>query len=279
MRNKVCLITGGSRGIGFEVAKELSSSEFKVIICGRSIAQVKHAVLEIDPTGRGVVGYSADIAREKDVKNLVKKIKEKFKRIDVLINAAGIFEPFGTFESIPLKKHAKTIEINLIGAMNICHKVIPLMKKQKFGRIILFSGGGVGGETPLTNASSYFTSKAAIAVFAEVLATELEPFNVTVNAILPGQILTKSTKATFKLTDETLGPVLSKATRELEKTGGGSTQPAINLIKFLISEKTRHISGRLLSARWDDPKILEKSLNPERYKLRRIEGKIYKKVS
>ena len=274
IKGKICLITGGSSGIGLEVAKRLFRLGAKVIICGRSKVQLNRAILEIGHSGKEVMVHSADISKSKDVELLFKQILNRFNRIDVLINAAGIFEPFGLFESVPVKRHIKTLCINLIGAMRVCHKIIPIMKKQKSGSIILFSGGGIGGDKPLTHASSYFMSKGAIAIMAEVLAEELKQYNITINSVLPGQILTKSTKNTFKLSDDQLGPVLSKATRDLENNGGHSVVPTLNLITFLLSKKASNITGCLLSARWDDITKLD-NLSDYKYKLRRIEGSIY----
>ncbi len=262
-KQKVCLISGGSSGIGLAIAQSLKNNGYEVI----SFSKSKKVI--------------ADVTNDKDISRVVNYTLKKFGRIDVLINAAGVFEPFGNFEEVPFKSHLKPLEINLFGTMRVCHFVIPIMKKNKFGRIINFSGGGVGGDIIPVNSSSYFTSKAAIAVFTEILAYELQKFNITVNAILPGQILTKSTKKTLNLSKEQLGPVLWEATQNLKKTGGGSTEPAINLINFLISEKASHVSGKLLSAKWDSvDKLmdLKKQDADYKYTLRRIEGNLYKKV-
>lgn len=257
---KICLISGGNGGIGHAIAQNLKGQGHEVISFSRSKR------------------FIADVTHDQDIKRVVGYTIKKFGRIDVLINAAGVFEPFGNFEKVLFKDHLKPLEINLFGTMRACHKVIPVMKKQKYGRIINFSGGGVGGNTIPVNSSSYFTSKAAIAVFTEILAKELTDYNITVNAVLPGQILTNATQKTLNLSKEKLGPVLWEATQNLKKTRGGSVEPVVNLINFLISDNASHVTGKLLSAKWDSlDAVLASTLKSDNiYTLRRIDGKAYK---
>ncbi|EKD90440.1 MAG: dehydrogenase [uncultured bacterium] len=277
-KDKVCLLVGGTRGIGFELARKIYKTGVVLIIGGRDLKTARDAAMAIDESGKKVVGVKIDVNSEVSVNLVLRKLFQKFKKIDFIINTAGVFEPFGPFEKVKFLNHEKVINVNLLGAMRVCYAVLPYMKKNNFGRIILFSGGGIGGNNPLTNASSYYTSKGAIAIFTEVLGKELENSGVTINAILPGQILTDSTRSTFKLTDEQLGPELAKATRKLEKTGGNSVLPVLELVSFLLREDSNHITGRLLSAKWDNISNLSKSLPDGKYKLRRIEGKMYRKA-
>lgn len=274
----ICVVVGGTRGIGYEIAKQFFTQGHSVIIGGRNKKNAIKNARQIDPTGKFLVGESLDVTVESSCQKFIKRVSKKFKRVDVLIITAGVFGPFGQFDQVRLNRHLETVTINLIGVMRLCHLVIPIMKKNKFGKIILFSGGGIGGNIPLANASSYYTSKGAIAFFAEVLSEELKLSNITVNAILPGQILTDLTKETFKISSKILGPVLTRARDNLRKTGGNSVIPVINLVKFLISKDGSHISGRLLSAKWDSIIELKRELPPQKYKLRRLDGKNYRQV-
>ncbi len=266
LKNQITVVIGGTKGIGYALASDLANLGATVCVCSRSGDSFEQ---------KNLYSYKVDITNSLQVELFFKKIIKKFGRVDVLINAAGVFKPFGLLEEVSLKEHFRTLDINLLGSFRSCYFAIPFMKKQKHGRIILFSGGGVGGEVPLASASSYFVSKVAIASLVEVLSEELSPFNITINAILPGQILTNSTKATFKLSKKKLGSVLFEATKNLQKSGGNSMDSAISLIRFLLSKKGESLTGRLLSAKWDDLKNLEKNLPNEMFKLRRIEGKNY----
>jgi 3-oxoacyl-[acyl-carrier protein] reductase len=152
------------------------------------------------------------------------------------------------------------------------------MKKQKSGKVILFSGSGIGGEVVLDNVSSYLVSKGALVFLAQALAEELASFNIAVNAILPGRILTESTKAIFGLPEKKIGKVMYEAVKELKKGGGQSMESVTNLVLFLCSTKSKSLTGKLLSARWDSLSDLSGSLPIWKYTLKRIEGKNYKKI-
>jgi len=276
--DKVCIVAGGTKGIGFAIAKNFVERGAYVYICGRSDLQAKKAALKIDPRGEFAFGMGVDVIKQIEIESFVNKIINRFHRIDVLVNTAGIFAPFGLFEKIPIEEIMKNVDVNLGGSMRLSHEVIPFMKKHKFGRIILFSGGGIGGDIPLENASAYYTSKGGLTCLTEALAAELKNYNITVNAILPGQILTQMTKSTFKYSDEQLGPVLSKFTKNLKLMRGQRLEPVINLVNFLVSRKASHVNGKLLSARWDSIPKLAEELPSSEYTLRRIKKGLYEKV-
>lgn len=276
-KRKVCVVVGASRGIGLAVAKSLYDSGHIVVVTGRTKASAVNGAKQISPTGKNVFPLALEVTSDRSAKTAISKIIKRCGRIDVLVVSAGVFKPFGAFGSVSLRDSVEAIETNLIGTMRCVYYAIQYMKKQKYGRIILFSGGGIGGDIALANATSYFTSKGAITVFAEVLAAELAQFNITVNAILPGQILTDLTRELFDISDKQLGPVLANAKESLAKTSGSSPDQAVELIKFLISDRGDNITGRLLSARWDRIEDLAQKLPDERYKLRRIDGKTYKR--
>ena len=278
MKNKIIIVIGGTGGIGFEICKMLFKKGYLTYLVGRDKKDAEKKAKVIDRNSDSVFFESLDVMNEDAVETIFKTIYKKHSSIYAVINLAGIFEPFGEFEKVNLTQHRKVVEVNLFGSFNIVHAILPFFKKQNAGKIILFSGGGVGGDMPLLNASSYYVSKSAVSVFTEVLAKEIEKDNVQINAVLPGQILTKSTKKTFKISSEKLGPVLTAATDNLMKTGGNSSAPVLALVEFLLSDKSNHVSGRTLSAKWDNLNLLEKDISDERFKLRRIDGKVYKKV-
>lgn len=278
MNSKVVVVIGGTGGIGFSICKRLFEKGYTVYLLGRSKREAAKKTRIIDNKGELVFAEAVNVLQEEELEEFFKKVIKKHKSIHAVLNLAGIFEPFGEFEKLKLSEHKRVIEVNLFGSFNVVHKILPVFKKQNYGKIILFSGGGVGGDMPLVNASSYFTSKAAVSVFTEVLAKEVEGSGIQINAVLPGQILTKSTKKTFKISRKKLGSVLGPATENLLHTGGSPVIKVVDLVEFLISEKSNHITGRTLSAKWDNLKALSKSIREEHYKMRRIDGNIYKKV-
>lgn len=277
MKNQIVVVLGGTGGIGFAITKRLVSLGYSVYLVGRDKNRVASKIGELDEGGR-IYSAIADVINEDSLSALFRKIINKHGSLFAVLNATGVFEPFGKFEEVSIKKHLRPLDINLIGSMKVVHKILPIFKEQNHGKIILFSGGGVGGDMSLVNASSYFVSKASISVFTEVIAEEAEDRNIQINAILPSQILTKSTKKTLKISREKLGPVLGPATDALQNTGGNTMEKVLDLVEFLLSENSNHISGRTLSAKWDDLNVLKKEINDERFKLRRIDGRIYRKI-
>lgn len=277
LKGKVCLIIGGTKGMGFEAAKALYGLGARVVICGRNTKRAKIAARSIDSDFLNVLYFRCNIDKFTDIKRVVLAITHKWQRVDILIITAGIFGPFGTFESVPFNEHKETINTNILGTMACCYEVIKIMKKQKSGKIILFSGAGIGNEMPLDNASSYFVSKGALVFFAEVLAEELSPFNVSINAILPGRILTESTRSIIGMPKKRIGKVLYEATKELKK-GGQPAELVVKLITFLCLSYSKKLTGKLISVKWDRLATLASDLPAWMYTLRRIEGKVYTKL-
>lgn len=268
-------MVGGSRGIGYAIANHLYSMGADIIIASKNKSNAKKAALAISPKLNLVSFLKIDISNNKDVSRAIDEVIKRYKKIDVLICSAGVFEPIGAFTNIPFSKHEKTIKTNLIGVMNCTYKIIPYMVKKRSGKIIFFSGGGIGGDIPLEHASSYFVSKGALALFAEVIAAEVAPFNIQVNAISPGRILTDLTKSTLNLSKKQLGSVLLKAVEDLKNKGGQPIEPVLKLVTLLLLNN--NLSGKLLSARWDSVESLSEKIPSWKYTLKRIEGKSYVK--
>lgn len=277
MKNQVVIVLGGTGDIGYAITKRLLELGYSVYLVGRDKKQAVAKSKIINQSGKAYAA-GADVEIENSLSALFKQVIRKHGKIFAVLNLAGVFEPFGKFEEVAIKRHLKPLNINIIGSMKVVHKILPIFKKQKSGKIILFSGAGVGGDMPLVNATSYFVSKAAISIFTEVIAEEIGSGNIQINAVLPSQILTKSTKKTFEISKEKLGPVLAPATDALKNTGGNTMEKVLGLVEFLLSENSNHISGRTLSAKWDDLSVLNKEVSNERFKLRRIDGRIYRKT-
>lgn len=151
------------------------------------------------------------------------------------------------------------------------------MKKQGAGKIINLAGAGVGGPKPLPRFSTYYISKAAIVGFTENLAAELETENVQVNAISPGAVASDLTLGLLKLDKSLVGEDMYQTSKQLEEQGGTPPELAAKLAAFLASEEANHITGRLLSAKWDSIEELKKKdiFTQNLYRLRRIDNIIF----
>lgn len=275
LKGKVAIVTGGSRGIGFVIAKELVNQGCKVLICSRNRAELVVACKKIDSTLSQIAYAVTDVSKESACKKLIQYALKKFGAVDILINNAGIYGPMGLFEDNSSILWRKTIETNLFGAVFCSKYAIPLMKKSKRGKLINIAGAGVGSSKTLSRFSAYYTSKIAIVGFSELLATELIDFNIQVNCLFPGPFYTHLTK-------QLLSQGIKKAGKKIfdealkQKNDTPSYKNLLELILYLCSNTSNHITGCSFSAKWDQlPKIKKTKQLNNLYKLRRIDNVMF----
>ncbi len=277
LKGKTAIITGGSRGIGFAIAKEISSQGANVVICSRNQEELNKAVEKLSTKGNKVFGLAADVSCFNDCEKLVNFVHSKTNRIDILINNAGIYGPIGLLETNDPKAWIDVLSINVLGVVYCSKLVIPYMKKQGAGKIINLAGAGVGSSKPLPRFSGYYTSKAAIASLTENLASELQTENIQVNAIAPGGVASDLNLNLLKLDKSVVGEEMYQTAKLLKEQGGTPPELAAKLVAFLVSKSADHITGRLLSAKWDPIEELPKSdaFTQNLYRLRRIDNRSF----
>lgn len=277
LKGKKAIIIGGTRGIGFAITEELIRQGADAIICSRTTSQLKSATDRLKNKGQKVYGITVNAAQYSQCKKLVNFALRKFGKIDILINNAGIYGPIGKLEENNFRHWHETIKINLLGMVYCSQLVIPIMKKQKSGKIINLCGGGVGSVKPPARFSAYFTSKMAVAGFTEVVASELDSFNIQVNCISPGGVNTFLTDYLIKQGPGKAGKEMYDTAVKQKLSGGIPPILTAQLVSFLCSEKSNHITGRLLSVKWNPVTSLEKNtdLSDNLYKLRRIDDYLF----
>ncbi len=274
---KCVIVTGGSRGIGKAIAKEFFGLGAEVLICARDRKELEAACNEIDPKGKKFFGIKADVSKIADCEKVINFAVKKFGTIDILVNNAGTYGEIEEFEKTNLKNWTKTIAVNLFGTVYCTRAALPIMKKAGAGKIINFAGGGIGGKKPLPNFSAYYTSKMAIAGFTETVAAETAKWNIQINCISPGPVNTAITDYLVAQGPEKAGEEMYKQSLQQKKTGGSSAQLATDLIDFLCSADANHITGRLLSAKWDSIDTLKKmGKEGDMFKLRRIDNDLFR---
>ena len=189
---RVALITGGGRGIGFAHARLLGAEGATVVINELDANTAERAIVELKERGIDAVFYLGDAANELVVKRTVQDIGNRFGRLDILINNAGIgVKPAYEIENMPAEAWDKMIEVHMKSTFLWSREVIPAMKEGGFGRIINtssmnFTGGGRPG------VAHYAAAKAGILGFTQTLAKEVGPYGITANAIAPGYVETDS---------------------------------------------------------------------------------------
>ena len=196
MSQQVALVTGSNRGIGFEIAKQLSMNKIEVIITSRNPANGDAAVRKLARDGvTKVVSMELDVSDQLSVESVLDKVEKTFGRLDILVNNAGILidRDDVTASNADLETVKVTLETNLMGAWRMCKAFIPLMKKNGYGRIVNVSSGSGQFEYMATSGGywpAYSVAKASLNALTVMLASELRGTNILVNAVCPGWVRT-----------------------------------------------------------------------------------------
>lgn len=250
LKNNVAIVTGGSRGIGKTIAEFFAREGARVVIIARDKREIAKALKDITVVAHAdPMGFASDVSDYDAVRRIIGNVGKRFRGIDVLVNAAGIQEPIGPFASATMPQWEKNIAINLLGTAHATHAVLPFMMKKKKGSIINFSGGGATSSRP--HFSAYAVAKTGVVKFTEVLADELAPYHIRINAIAPGAVNTKMLHEVLRAGARAGKAELASARKRL-KEGGVPPERAAALAVFLASNVSRGFSGRLVSAPWDD---------------------------
>jgi len=249
LKNKVALVLASSKGLGFACARGLYEEGANVVICSRSEDNLKIAKEKVEASGsiasnNKVFPIVADLMYEDQIKNLVEETLKEFGRIDILVHNAG-GPPSGPIEKITKKEWSNSIDLNLRSFIYITDMVIPIMKKQDYGRIVAITSVSV--KQPLNNLVLSNTTRLGVVGFAKTLANEYGKDNILVNVVCPGPTLTNRMKALIDTTVKDTG----KTHEEVEKIWIdpiplgrlGKPEELANLVLFLASEKASYITG------------------------------------
>lgn len=189
---KIALISGANRGIGLETCKELAQLGMKVILTSRDPIQGQAALSEITEMDSKIVYHQLDITDQDSIDKLQTYIKKEFGRLDVLVNNAGIYLDQGiSVFDLSAKELQKTLDVNLFGAFRLSQAFIPMMRSQKYGRVINVSSGMGSLEEMGGMNAAYKVSKTALNALTRVFAGELLNTNIKVNAMCPGWVRTR----------------------------------------------------------------------------------------
>jgi 3-oxoacyl-[acyl-carrier protein] reductase len=280
LAGKVAIVTGGSRGIGLAIARELGKQGAKVAIASRTAHELEHGRAALEHEGLHVFAKVTDVARAEDARSLVETVIARWGHVDVLVNNAGVNGAIGRIDECDPQEWKQAFEVNVFGAMHMCRAVLPSMRARRSGKIVNLAGGGVGGPGVAPRVSAYAASKAAVVQLTESLARELAEDGVQVNAIAPGAVVTEMTAAVVAAGPERAGKELYERTRKQRESGGESPELAARLVAWLASDASGALTGKMLSAKWDKVEGIDvASANKSSlYALRRIDGSLFEEV-
>jgi NAD(P)-dependent dehydrogenase (short-subunit alcohol dehydrogenase family) len=277
LKNKVAIVTGGTRGFGYAVAEKFIEEGASVIICGRDDVKLatdnlmKKKIMD----NQIILGLPIDLSVYYGAKLLVDIVIKRFGKIDILVNNAGIYGAKGSVDKADIDEWISTIEINLISVFKMCHYTIPYMKLNNYGKIINLSGGGA--TNPLPNLSAYATSKAAVVRLTETIAAECKDHHIDVNAIAPGALNTRLLDEILDVGEDVVGKQFYEKALKQKESGGTPLSLGAELCTFLASDESDGITGKLISAQWDKwrefPEYKEELVNSDIYTLKRIVAK------
>ena len=191
-RARIALVTGGNRGIGNAIARQLAVSGLKVVLTARDASKGKAAAKALQESGLQVDFHRLDVTSCRSIRACVAAVAERLGRIDVLVNNAGILaDPRGSrFLDSKLDTYRDTLETNLYGPLQLAQAVVPLMKANRYGRIVNMSSGQGQLSEMGAGAPAYRISKTALNALTRILAAEFQASNILVNSLCPGWVRT-----------------------------------------------------------------------------------------
>ena len=226
-QNKTVIVTGASVGIGKATALEFAKSGANVCIVDVNEEGLETVKNEIEVLGASASAYICDVSDEDRVSEVVAAVLERYGRIDVLVNNAGLWRGAKPFVETVSDEWKRRIGVNVLGLMYFTHEVLPNMIENKYGRII--NVGSIAGTLGVMNMADYSMTKGAVSSFTKALAKEVAELGITVNNVVPGSVRNEGA---------------AKETDMCYMNRRGELEEFAYLICFLASDKAAYISGQ-----------------------------------
>jgi 3-oxoacyl-[acyl-carrier protein] reductase len=267
------MITGGAGGVGSIIAGALAAKGASLMLLGRSEDRLQATAAALLSDGRQVTWLQANVEEPEAMQAAVTSTVATYGALDILVNCAGRYGPFGPIHRVDPHAWAANIRTNLIGTFNAIWAAVPAMVEGgRGGTIINLSGGGSSKGRPTF--SAYASSKTGVVRLTETAAEELRHYGIAVYAIAPGGVYTEMTEELLRSAATVALDDVAEAER-IKATGGIPPERIGELAVFLASSADRALTGRFISTAWDDWEAMARRANEaeglsEFYTLRRL---------
>ena len=270
---KNAIITGASRGLGVEIANKMWQQGANLLLVARNADSLKTTVKKLERRPEQQAYFiPVDLAQENSSDVIIETAQFHFEKLDILVNNAAIQGPIGPSWNNDPVLWEQAIDVNLISPIKLSRSCAKWMIPQRQGKIISLSGGGATGSRP--NFSSYAVAKTGLVRFSEILADELKEYNIQVNCVAPGAMVTSLLNEVVVAGSNLAGQKEFDMANKVKEGGGTSPERAAQLVVFLASAQSDGITAKLISAVWDPwehfPEHLDDLKKSDIYTLRRI---------
>jgi len=245
LENRVAIITGGAKGMGRGIALKFAEEGCSVAVADISTKEANDTIAELSKRGKEGLAIQCDVTVGTQVQETVDKVVTKFGKIDILVNNAGAIAPHKPIEDVTEEEWDKVLALNLKSHFLFCKYVVPHMKEKKYGKIIGISS--IGAIQPPAHETHYNTAKSAIIGFTYDLGKALAPYNINVNAILPGPIRTHFyERMTSSMNEEQQDKFFANLGTKVPLGRAGSPEDIAGAALFLASELSAYVTCETL---------------------------------
>jgi 3-oxoacyl-[acyl-carrier protein] reductase len=241
LKDRVAIITGGARGMGRAIALRFASEGCSSVIADVLDKEGARTVAAVKQAGKDAIYVHCDVTSCAQVRDMVAKAIAQFKKVDIMVNCAGIGKPPKLINDISEEEYDQVIAVNMKGIFLCLQAIAPHMKENNYGKIINISS--LAGISPAPTSIHYAAAKAGAKHLSNCFALEMARYNVCVNAILPGMIRTDMTRDFAPTTVKDLDAFMGELTKGIPLKREGTVEDIASAALFLASEESSYITG------------------------------------